>query len=210
MIDLIHGDCMDYMATLPDKAFDLAIVDPPYGIHSRLMNGAGHMKNSPQRMMYRQKQWDKETPKDSYFSELRRVSQIQIIWGGNYFNLPPTRGIIAWVKPSLRNHPRFSQWEMAWTSTDKSAQVVYKNPAYSEGRTIHPTQKPVALYKWLLKNYAKPGDRILDTHLGSGSIAIACHDMGFALTGIEIDADYITAARKRLADHQKQERLFQL
>lgn len=200
---------MDYMRTLPDKAFDLAIVDPPYGIHDRLMNGAGFMKASPQKARYREKQWDKATPSAEYFAELRRVSENQVIWGGNYFDLPPTRGIVAWVKPPMRNHPAFSQWEMAWTSFDRSAKVIEENPAHMEGDTIHPTQKPVALYRWVLQTYAKPGQRILDTHLGSGSSAIAADIEGFDFVGMDIDLDYITAARKRLAEHQAQHRLFE-
>jgi site-specific DNA-methyltransferase (adenine-specific) len=207
-INLHHIDCMEFMRGLPDKAYDLAIVDPPYGIHERLMNGGGFMNGNPQRELYMQNQWDKAVPDADYFGELVRVSSNQIIWGGNYFNLPPTRGVVAWVKPKLRNHPNFSQWEMAWTSFSSSAKFVEINPAHVEGRIIHPTQKPVALYRWILQNYAKPGMRILDTHLGSGSIAIACDIEGFDLDGCELDADYIAGARKRLADHRAQPRLF--
>ena len=209
MINLYNQDCMEAMAGFDDNQFDLAIVDPPYGIHDKLFSGGGFMKNSPQKKRYREKQWDKEIPSDEYFKELERISKNRIIWGGNYFPLKPTRGIIAWVKPQMRNHPAFSQWEMAWTSFDKSAKVVESNTAALEdGNTNHPTQKPIKLYEWLLMNYAKEGDKILDTHLGSGSIAIACHNLGYDLEGYELDKDYYIAAKKRLQQHQAQIRMF--
>ena len=209
MIKIYNQDCMEAMAGFNDNQFDLAIVDPPYGIHDKLFNGAGFMKNSPQKERYREKQWDKEIPSDEYFKELERISKNRIIWGGNYFPLKPTRGIIAWVKPQMRNHPHFSQFEMAWTSFDKSAKVVQSNTAALEdGNTTHPTQKPIKLYEWLLMNYAKEGDKILDTHLGSGSIAIACHNLGYDLEGYELDKDYYEAAMKRIQDHQSQLRIF--
>ena len=147
--------------------------------------------------------WD-NAPDESYFAELKRVSSNQIIWGGNYFPLPPTRGVIAWDK--VQPWPNFSAWEMAWTSFNCVARI-FKYDNRTKGK-IHPTQKPVALYKWLLSNYAKPGDKILDTHLGSGSIAIACHDLGFDLTGYELDTDYYSAAWHRLEQHQRQGLLF--
>lgn len=206
---ITNEDNIKLMARYEDNHFDLAIVDPPYGIHDKLFNGAGFMKNSPQKQRYREKQWDKEIPSNNYFTELQRVSKNQIIWGGNYFHLKPTRGIIAWVKPQMKNHPHFSQWEMAWTSFDKSAKVIECNTAALEdGNTTHPTQKPIKLYEWLLMNYAKEGDKILDTHLGSGSIAIACHNLGFDLTACELDADYYNAAIKRINEHKSQTRLF--
>jgi len=209
MINLYNQDCMEAMAGFDDNQFDLAIVDPPYGIHDKLLRGSGFMKNSLQKERYREKQWDKEIPPDEYFKQLERVSKNRIIWGGNYFPLKPTRGIIAWVKPQMRNHPAFSQWEMAWTSFDKSAKVVESNTAALEdGNTTHPTQKPIKLYEWLLMNYAKEGDKILDTHLGSGSIAIACHNLGYDLEGYELDKDYYIAAKKRLQEHQSQLRMF--
>jgi len=209
MITLYNEDCLPAMENMQDNQFDLAIVDPPYGIHDKLFTGAGFMKNSPQKERHREKQWDKEIPSNEYFKELERVSKNRIIWGGNYFPLKPTRGIIAWVKPQMRNHPNFSQWEMAWSSFDKSAKVVESNTAALEdGNTTHPTQKPIKLYEWLLMNYAKKGDKILDTHLGSGSIAIACHNLGFDLEGYELDKDYYIAAKKRLEEHQSQIRMF--
>lgn len=205
---ITNEDNMLLMARYDDNYFDLAIVDPPYGVHKRLLNGAGHMKNSPQRMKYKENQWDKEIPFEEYFVELFRVSRNQIIWGGNYFGLPKTRCVIAWVKPTMKNHPHFSQWEMGWTSFDSSAKVVYNNPANSEGKSIHPTQKPIKLYEWLLHNYAKQGDKILDTHGGSMSIAIACHNLKFDLTTCELDEEYYKDGLKRLENHKKQLRMF--
>ncbi len=184
---------MEYMAGLPDGAFDLAIVDPPYGIDKRLLSGGGYGRYSDERLSYSEKRWDSAPPPRQYFEQLQRVSAHRIIWGGNYFGLPPTRGVVAWVKPQMRNHPSFSQWEMAWTSFDSSAKVVEINAKDYEIANIHPTQKPVALYSWLLHNYPKPGWRVLDTHLGSGSSAIAGHEMGYEFVGIEIDANYIAA-----------------
>jgi site-specific DNA-methyltransferase (adenine-specific) len=200
--EVTNEDCMEGMARYPDKYFDLAIVDPPYGIHEKLFNGGGFLKNNPQKNRYKEKQWDKKTPDKEYFIELQRVAKNQIIWGGNYFDLKPTRGIIAWVKPQMKNHPNFSQWEMAWTSFNKSAKVVEYNTAFLEdGDTFHPTQKPIKLYKWLLSNYAKQGDKILDTHLGSGSSRIAAYEMGFDFTAFELDAEYFEAQEKRYKAH---------
>lgn len=201
MIDLLHIDCMEYMATLPDNAFDLAIVDPPYGIGE---DGGKCRTRGSSKTNGVCKGWDKARPNNHYFAQVRRVSTNQIIFGGNYFAdmLPASRCWLYWRKCMGGD---FSDGELAWTSFDKvTKEFTRRSETVSR---IHPTQKPVALYKWLLTNYAKPGDRILDTHLGSGSIAIACHDMGFDLVGCEIDEDYIQAARKRLADHQSQMRL---
>lgn len=199
-INLHQCDCMEFMASLPDKCYDLAIVDPPYGIGERLSQGAGKLKNSALQNM--NSKWD-VLPDKKYFNELFRIAKNQIIWGGNYFNLPPTRGIACWDKKQYM--PTFSRWEMAWTSFDCPAKM-YENIG-NETR-IHPTQKPVALYKWLLKNYAKQGDRILDTHGGSMSIAIACYDMGFDLDLCELDADYFAAGKARIDRHMAQGRLF--
>jgi site-specific DNA-methyltransferase (adenine-specific) len=193
---------MEYMATLPDKAFDLAIVDPPYGIGE---DGGKCRTRGSSRTNGIAKGWDNERPAVEYFNEVRRVSVDQIIWGGNYFAdlLPASRCWLYWRKCMGGD---FADGELAWTSFDK---VVKEFTLRSEtfGR-IHPTQKPVDLYRWLLKNYAKPGQRILDMHMGSGSIAIACDIEGFDLVGCEIDADYIKAARHRLAVHQSAPRLF--
>jgi len=187
---------MEYMATLPDKAFELAICDPPYGIGDKFKGGkTGKMQFNE----IVHKQWD-ISPTSSYFNELFRVSKNQIIWGMNYFVLPATRGVICWDK--VQPWENFSQIELAWTSFDYPAKLFrYDNRT---GGKIHPTQKPVALYQWLLKNYAKQGDRILDTHLGSGSSAIAADIMGFDFTGIEIDKDYYEAALDRFNRHKQQ------
>ncbi len=204
-IELLHTDCMSYMRGLPDKAFDLAIVDPPYGLGKRTTDG-GSTQNTQTKFMddIRRSNWDDSTPSPDYWRELFRVSTNQIVWGGNYFGLPAHRTFIVWDK--MTYPPTMSQVEQAWTSFDEPARLIQIN-SNQPGR-IHPTQKPVALYRWLLKNYAKPGQRILDTHLGSASIAIACDIEGFDLVGCELDGDYIAAARKRLADHQAQPRLF--
>ncbi len=207
MIELLNVDCMLYMKTQPDNAFDLAIVDPQYGIDEKLCSGSGFMKHSPSRLGYAEKRWDKQRPKKIYFDELQRVSKILIIWGGNYFAdlLPPTRGILAWIKPQMKNHPNFSHFELAWTNQDNPARCAYiYDPAKIR---IHPTQKPVKLYNWLLHNYAKPGQRILDTHLGSGSSAIAAYYFGVDFVGCEIDKDYYKAAKERFDNETRQETL---
>lgn len=189
MIELLHMDCMDYMLALPDKAFELAIVDPPYGIDINSSGRLGHYGGKG-------KTWDDCIPTDDYFNELRRVSVDQIIWGANYFNMPPTRCFIVWDKQQPEG-VSFASHEYAWTSFDKSAKCYYQRPQSADPVRIHPTQKPVKLYQWLLANYAKEGDRILDTHLGSGSSAIAAHYAGFDFVGIELDEDYYKAAKER-------------
>lgn len=204
MIELHNIDCMEYMAGLPDKSFDLAIVDPPYGILSK----AGDRLD---KYGTKHKKWDDEIPKDEYFIQLIRISKNQIIWGGNYFPIlwvNGCKGFIFWYK-----HQPINNWahgELAYTSFNKPA-MCFDYMCYGgvnqEKDRFHPTQKPVALYKWLLTNYAKEGDRILDTHLGSGSIAIACHDYGFDLVACELDKDYFEAAKNRLNNHQKQLKL---
>lgn len=205
-IQITNEDNMILMARYPDNYFDLAIVDPPYGIGaSKMTMGAGKKK------WKKGKEWDSKSPDDSYFNELKRVSKNQIIWGGNYFLLPITRGWIFWdkdVKPDLS----FSSGELAWTSFNKvlkKANIDYSGfrGADTIGK-IHPTQKPEKLYKWILKEYAKENDKILDTHLGSGSIAIACHDYGFELIACELDKDYYDSAIKRLTNHVGQTKLF--
>lgn len=202
-IQIIHGDCMEAMKQMPDKAFELAIVDPPYGIVDKLLIG-GHNGTVKFHEQYSLKQWDNKIPSKEYFAEIARVSNNPIIWGANYYldMLKPTRGIISWDK-NLGNPYNFSHWEMAWTSFDCPAKRVIINS--NTGNRIHPTQKPVALYQWLLKNYAKQGDKILDTHLGSGSSAIACDIMGFDFTGFEIDKDYYEAALDRFNRHKQQQ-----
>jgi len=213
MITMLNCDCLAYMSTLPDKAFELAIVDPPYGININMDMGRRKNKGTG---FHKAKGWD-QRPSPEYFTELFRVSQNQIIWGGNYYQLPTKMGWVFWDKlfsPEIS----FSDGELAWTSFDcalkkvslRSAGLFTSEPDNSTTRrTIHPTQKPVALYKWLLSRYAKPGDRILDTHGGSGSICIACHDLGYDLTWMELDADYYAAAVKRYQTHAAQGQLFE-
>jgi len=203
MIEMLNCDCMEYMATLPDKAFELAIVDPPYGIN--INNNMGR-RRGVKHSSYAPTVWDNSIPDKKYFTELFRVSENQIIWGGNYYYLPPTPCWILWDK-GFSPDVTFAQFEMAWTSFDSSCKKYDQTSAQSN--RIHPTQKPVSLYKWLLSRYAKPGDRILDTHGGSGSICIACHDLGFDLTWMELDEDYYNAACKRYKDHAAQAVLFE-
>ena len=198
-INMMQGDCMEYMASLPDNAYELAIVDPPYGID---------LASNSFRGKQAKKDWDSDVPGDEYFNELRRVSKDQIIWGGNYFDLPPSKGFLIWDKMQPFDFTS-AMCEMAWSSIQKPAKMFRLHVVTAEKKKIHPTQKPVALYKWLLKNYAKPGDKILDTHGGSGSICIACHDMGFDLDWIELDADYYKAAVDRFNLHTAQGSLFE-
>src|SRR5574344_225422 len=191
-------DCMEYMKTLPDKAFELAIVDPPYGIE-RLKNPKGYFEKYGDMCKV-----NDDMPSIEYFEELQRISCNQIIWGGNYFSLPPCRGFVCWDK--LQYYPNYSQAEFAWTSFQQPSKIFkYSN---SDPFRIHPTQKPVALYEWLLTHYAKPGDRILDTHLGSGSSRIAAYNLGFDFVGCEIDKDYFDAQEKRFAAHTAQTSIF--
>ena len=199
-IELIHGDCMDYMRSLPDNAFELAIVDPPYGIDINKSGRLGHYGGKG-------KVWDRQAPDAAYFKELFRVSINQIIWGANYFKMPPCRCFLIWDKQQPEA-VSFASCEYAWTNFDKSAKTYYQRPQNADPERIHPTQKPVKLYQWLLSNYAKPGDRILDTHLGSGSSAIAAHYAGHDFVGIELDEDYFNAASKRFNESTKQEALF--
>jgi site-specific DNA-methyltransferase (adenine-specific) len=190
------------MARYPDNYFDLAIVDPPYGLPERSGKGAGKLQNRIIQDMHK-RGWD-IAPNKEYFKELKRVSKNQIIWGGNYFILPPSRCMIVWDK--CQPWENFSQVEIAWTSFDKVASLFKFDNRTSD--KIHPTQKPVALYKWILDKYAKQGDKILDTHLGSGSIAIACHDYGFDLTACELDKEYFDKAMQRIKNHTNQTNLF--
>jgi len=203
-IEITNEDNMDLMSRYPDKYFDLAIVDPPYGINAGKMTmGSGKHKFS------KDKCWDEEIPNREYFDELFRVSKNQIIWGGNYFTeyLHPTPHWLIWDKknPNLS----FAEGEMAWVRNGKNLRIYAKYSAQVEnGGKIHPTQKFVKLYEWQLINYAQEGDKILDTHLGSGSIAIACHNLGFELTACELDKDYFEASIKRIKQHINQQRLF--
>ena len=201
---IINIDCMNYMSTLEDNHFDLACVDPPYGINRSVGTGGysrGWVKE-------KDKKWDKNIPDDSYFAELFRVSTNQIIWGGNYYHLPHSRGWVCWYKTNEVKGRDFSEFELAFTSFDRPARHYEQVPFIKGGLRIHPTQKPVKLYEWILTNYAKAGQRVLDTHLGSGSSAIACNNLGFEMVGCELDKDYYDAACKRIKHESSQERLF--
>jgi len=200
MIELLNIDCMEYMKTLPDKAFDLAIVDPPYGWGDTIFDLSRVVGNDT--TPHTIKKWNNTIPTSLYFNELFRVSINSIIWGGNYFSnfLPPSRCWIFWDKKYQGMHS-FADGEFAFTTFDKNAQMFsYRKPETK----IHPTQKPVALYDWILRNYAKPGQRILDTHLGSGSSAIAAHYFGCDFVGCEIDIDYFNAAKERFDRETRQ------
>lgn len=193
---------MDFMKDIPDKFYDLAIVDPPYELPKDSSNGRGKLKNRTFNKMDILK-WDK-LPTSEYFNELKRISKNQIIWGGNYFPLPPTRCIIVWDK--IQPWENFSQVEIAWTSFNSPAQI-YKFDNRT-GSKIHPTQKPIDLYRWTIGKYAKQGDKILDTHGGSMSIAIACDKEGFDLDVCEIDKEYFDAGVKRYSEYKRQLTLF--
>ena len=209
----ITNECnMQLMSRYEDNYFDLAIVDPPYGIGVTKNKRLNNISN---------KDWDNEIPKKEYFEELKRVSKNQIIWGGNYFieHLSNTRCYLNWDK--LNHSDTYADCEMAWTSFDKNAKIfkyMWDGNRYGfigaikgvgkKSIRMHPTQKPIALYEWILMNYAKEGDKILDTHLGSGSIAIACHNLGYDLTACELDKEYYDAAIKRIEQHKAQKRIF--
>ena len=210
-------DCMEGMKQIPDKYFELAIVDPPYGINIGKMNyvNSGAIKiGSAYRRDYRgQGQWDNNAPTQEYFDELFRVSKRQIIWGGNYFTreLEPTKSWIIWDKRIEEKYSNdFADCEMAWCSDGVARIFRYLYSGMLQGNMknkddrFHPTQKPTVLYKWLLKNYAKKGDKILDTHVGSASSLIACYDLGFEYLGFELDTDYYNMATDRLNKHISQ------
>ena len=194
-------DCMEGIKQIPDKYFDLAIVDPPYGISITDSGRLGKYNKNGNR-------WDDAIPTDEYFKELFRVSKNQIIWGGNYFVLPATRCYVIWDKKQPESLS-FAMSEFAWTSFDRSAKTFYRSPMQDKDR-FHPTQKPVALYHWLLNNYAKEGDKILDTHVGSASSLIACHDLKFEYLGFELDKDYYNTATERIKKHIAQVDIFDL
>ena len=200
-ISIYNEDCLQALKAMADKQFDLAIVDPPYGIGAE--NHAGNKENGW--TQWTKKDWDKAIPTAEYWQELFRVSKNQIVWGANYMTeyLPPKMGWIVWDKG--QRDFSLADGELAWTSFDKAMRIFTyaRAKALKEGK-IHPTQKPTDLYKWLLDKYAKQGDKILDTHLGSGSIAIACWDMGYDLTAYEVDKEYFDNACKRLETHKAQ------
>jgi len=212
---LYNMDCMVGMKQFPDKYFELAIVDPPYGINmdgGKIGGGkCGTAKN------YTKKQWDDKPPDKSYFDELIRVSKNQIIWGANHFISRIPYDSSCWIVWDKDNTGNFADCELAWTSFNTAVRkyryrwngMLQENMKNKEIR-IHPTQKPVALYKWLLKNYANKGDKILDTHVGSASSIIACIDMGFEYMGFELDKEYYEAAQERMRIHMQQQTIFEL
>lgn len=201
-IRLYNGDCMEWMKSVPDNYYELAIVDPPFGIN---ITKSGRLK----RYNTDNTTWDNAVPTKEYFDELFRISSNQIIWGGNYFidNLYPTRCFIIWDKKQPQN-VSFASCEFAWTSFDASAKTFYMSPMGQKDR-IHSCQKPIQLYEWILTNYAKQGDKIFDSHFGSLSIGIACHNLGFELDACELDKEYYQSALGRLKRHQAQRTLFE-
>lgn len=214
-INITNEDNMELMKRYEDNYFDLAIVDPPYGISINKQsqgNGGGVAK----KINYAKKDWDNKAPQKNYFIELLRVSKNVIIWGANYFieNIPNGNSS-CWIVWDKDNSGNFADSELAYTSFKTSVRnfkwrwngMLQQNMKMKQKR-IHPTEKPIQLYEWLLMNYAKEGDKILDTHLGSGSIAIACHNLGYELTACELDTEYYNNAIKRLKQHQAQQRLF--
>lgn len=208
-ISIYNCDCMELLKQTPDNYYSLALVDPPYGINASMGVGL----HSRRKFQKAGKMWDCEIPTEKYFKELFRVSKNQIICGANYFNeyLYSTKSFICWVKNNPA--PNFAQAEYIWTSFPINGKVYdsrkqIQHQIMWDGGSIHPTQKPVKLYEWLLMNYAKKGDKILDTHLGSGSIAIACNNLGFELTACELDKEYYDLAIKRIKTVTSQLRLF--
>ena len=208
MITITNEDNMQMMCRYPDKHFDLAIVDPPYGIE-RFKKASGTTRFKSSKLMQEEGLlWDIK-PNEDYFIELFRVSKNQIIWGANNFILPPSEYFCIWDKKQTVDN--FATAEYAWVSMGlkKPAKIFeYSIHKHNQVDKIHPTQKPIALYKWILDKYANKGEKILDTHLGSGSIAIACHDYGFDLTACELDTEYYNAALKRYNNHIQQIKLF--
>lgn len=190
-------DCMEGMKEFPDKYFELAIVDPPYGIG---------ISSNPVRQAHTKKQWDSNVPDLIYFKELKRVSKNQIIWGGNYYDLPPTQNYIVWNKLQPMDFS-LAMCELAWCSIQKPIKM-FTYSVLTEKNKIHPTQKPVKLYEWLLTRYAVKGDKILDTHVGSASSLIACHNLGFDYVGFELDKDYYHMASERLETVKAQSTIF--
>lgn len=227
----LNVDCMEYMRTLPDKAFDLAVVDPPYGdgnggsakrfggmfgaVYGE--NTRAHVADAHARVARTGGTWAAKfgkkivawdvAPKEEYFQELFRISRDQIIWGGNYFSLPPTRCFLILRKTNIPENFSMAMCEYAWTSFNGNAKVFDFNMQRQPGR-FHPTQKPVELYEWILTSFAKEGDKILDTHLGSGSSRIAAYNLGFEFVGCEIEPTYFQLQEQRFAEHTAQERLW--
>jgi len=219
MIKLLNTDCMEYMKGLEDNAFELAIVDPPYGIDAGNAFGGEQRKSgngAALKTAFTIKDWDLGIPDKNYFDQLMRVSKNQIVWGANYMShhLPPSMGWVVWDKDN--GTTKFSDAELAFTSFGRALRIykytwngMIQGCMKNKEVRIHPTQKPVKLYEWLLANYAKKGDKILDTHLGSGSSAIAAHYSGFEFVGCELDSDYYKAAQARLDKETAQIDIFQ-
>lgn len=219
-IELHNVDCLPFMKQCEDKQFDLAIVDPPYGIGIHKMNYTQSTKGgvAKRRDYSSVTDWDSAIPTKEYFDELQRISKNQIVWGGNYFTeiLPPTKGWILWDKRTEQKYNNdFADGEMAWTSFDKPLRIyrylwsgMLQGNMKDKQQRIHPTEKPKQLYEWILDTYARKDFKILDTHLGSGSIALACHNRGFDLTACELDSKYYESALKRLKNHQSQLTMF--
>ena len=207
---ITNEDNIELMSRYEDNYFDLAIVDPPYGIG---ISGQKEKKKGKKsdRKYHAEKNWDNAIPSKEYFNELQRVSKNQIIWGANYFVEHLNKGTKGWIVWDKGQHGlTMSDCELAYSSFQKPTRVFTQNRVIllQEGGTIHPTQKPVKLYEFCLMNYSKEGDKILDTHLGSGSIALACHNLGFDLTACELDTEYYNAAIKRIKEHKQQLRMF--
>jgi len=210
MINIFLDDCMNVMKKYEDNHFDLAIVDPPYGMGD-VAKFTPRKSNCAKNKIHKDTNWNFETPKKKYWKELFRISKNQIVWGANYMteNLPISRGWIFWDKGYEKTN-NFSAGELAWTSFDKvliKYTLIHRILPHNTPN-IHPTQKPVKLYQWLLHNYSEKGQKILDTHLGSGSIAVACHYFGVDLVGIEIDEEYYNKAKERVNELTKQGTLF--
>ena len=213
-INLIHGDSLQALKGYADNHFDVAIVDPPYGIDDKISTKSSLNKGNKFAQLYNEKRWDKFRPENEYWNELLRVSKNQIVCGGNYFaeKLPVSRGWIVWDKQGEKMSSVNN--ELMWTSFDISIKTfsrchsLDKGFMNKEGKNIHPTQKPIALYRWILDHYTNENDLILDTHLGSGSIAIACHYMKRNLIGYEIDKEYYDAACKRFKEQTMQKSLW--
>lgn len=210
---LYLADCMDLMKDYPDKAFDIAIVDPPYGgVGCNLWKGKNNTRFGGNFDKYNIDKnplnWD-YPPSEEYFNQLFRISKYQVIWGGNYFALPPTRNFLIWYKITIPENFSMAMAEYAWTNFPGNAKVFEYGANGSKSKPrIHPTQKPVELYKWILSLYAKKGDKILDTHMGSGSLEVACIELGFDVVGIEINETYFNGAFERIKTANKQRRLF--
>ena len=216
MINLLHMDCMDLMSEYEDDYFDLGIIDCPYGLNESGKTNASRGSAGVPSTKFLHKDWDDEPPPIEYFKELERVTKNQIIWGANHFSDRVGRGSPCWIVWDKDNGGSdFADCELAYTSFKTAVRKfkftwngMLQGDMKNKEKRIHPTQKPVKLYEWLLTNYAKPGDKILDTHLGSMSIALACHNLGFDLVGCELDEDYYNAGVERYEQHIKQQRLF--